>query len=345
MSEKINKHRVIVIGAGFSISAGIPPQKELVTEIDKINAEEPTSSYTTIEDDQKTLDYFLKSLYGDNFLSKNIFLEDIYTMMDTAISRHRNIGIFKPPSLFQIKEALDRLILYIVNKEISPTDITLYGNKVSSLMDSSDTTFISLNWDFLLERVLIDLDYTIDYGFPLDPTYKPPDGKQRITVLKPHGSLNWRLCPTCERIYGFMKQASISHISQCEKCREIYDSQAGIIDSFEALGLGFSFNQRLLPLLVSPTFLKNHSIPQLNIISQKMHSSLAKADELVFIGYSLPVSDHDIRDQLIKACSIKPKDVVKVILKPSSLNEREQLKSHYNSIFHDSKPEFQWNGF
>jgi hypothetical protein len=235
---------------------------------------------------------------------------------------------------------LDRLILYIVNKDISPSDIQRYGNKVHKLISNGKAKFISLNWDYLLERVLISLDYQIDYGVPLERTYKQNRSGPRILVLKPHGSLNWRLCPICESIYVFMEH---ENIFQCAKCMKLYDTKKEIIEVLQNLDV--NFNRSLLPLLVSPTFLKAHTVPQLNIIVQKMYSVLSKADELLFIGYSLPISDHDIRDPLIKSYSSKREITVDVILKPSSEREKTELKQHYNSIFQESILNFKWDGF
>jgi NAD-dependent SIR2 family protein deacetylase len=340
MKNRKAKNRTVIIGAGFSIPAGIPPQKCLLAEIFNIKEEELSYENATIRDDKKKLEGFLKSLYGGYWKPDNISLEDIYTIADIAIFRQRNIGIFDPTALFRIRESMDRLILYIINKEISPRDINYYEEKVQKLIGSENTSFISLNWDYLLERVLISLGYKIDYGVPLERTYKQNKTSRHVSVLKPHGSLNWRLCPICESIYAFMEY---ENIFQCTKCKEIYEHQREIIEVLETQGI--NFNQALLPLLVSPTFLKVTSVPQLNIIMQAMYSALSKADELVFIGYSLPISDHDIRDLLIKSYSIKQQINVQVILKPTTEEEKAELTRHYNSIFDHRILKFDWEGF
>jgi NAD-dependent SIR2 family protein deacetylase len=340
MSEKNSKNRVIITGAGFSMSAGIPPQRRLLTDIFTIKAEELTYRDATIRNDRIKLEGFLNFLYGRNWRPENISLEDIYTMVDTAILRQRNIGIFDPSALFKIRESLDRLILYIINKDISPEDIEKYGGKARDLIGTWNTDFISLNWDNLLERVLLHLGYRIDFGVPLERTYEQHRHSHQILVLKPHGSLNWRLCPICENIYVFMEH---ENIFQCPKCREVYESRREIIEVLQTLDV--NFDKGLLPLLVSPTFMKSHSIYQLNIIVQKMYSILTGADEIIFIGYSLPISDHDIRDLLIKSYSIKPEIKVKVILKSSNKAEKTELSRHFISIFDRSSLNFQWNGF
>jgi NAD-dependent SIR2 family protein deacetylase len=339
-SKSKNINRVIIIGAGFSIAAGIPPQNRLLNEISQVNMEDLNFQQLSIQHDWLKLNQYLISLYGNNWDPMKVSLEDVYTMMDTAILKQRNIGIFNPSSLFMIREAFDRLILYIIDKEISREDIQEYGKKIFNVMGEGKTEFISLNWDYLLERVFISHRYSINYGVPLERTYKQAQENSKVLILKPHGSLNWRLCPICESIYAFMEYENISH---CKKCKPLFKTQTNIIDTLGKLDV--SFNEKLLPLLVSPTFIKSNSIPQLNTITNKMQEILAKADELVFIGYSLPISDHDIRELLIKSFSIKPKQSVHVILKPSTQSEKNELIKHYDSIFPDSILTFEWDGF
>ena len=85
---------------------------------------------------------------------------------------------------------------------------------VQSLRDSSDldhTTFISFNYEILLDQVLTeargrydrDLDYGIDFANYEVPTthpgldWDPPRVGRALSLLKLHGSLNWLYCPTC----------------------------------------------------------------------------------------------------------------------------------------------------
>jgi hypothetical protein len=343
MSSDQKGNRVIVLGAGFSCSAGIPLQKDLLTDISQIELDLFSSGGALARDKQK-LDAFLENLYGLERNPENITLEDLYTMIDMAISRQRNIGIFAPSSLFKIRESLDRLILYTVNKDIPPETIDDYKVKVEETIGEKNAVFINLNWDFLLEQILLHLGYQVEYGVSLKSIEKHQErgaAGKKMLVLKPHGSLNWRLCPICETIYFFMKY---SDISTCSQCRSIYEKKNRIIQLFQDKHR-FTFEPDLLPLLVSPTFMKNNIVPQLNIIMQKMYRALTEADELIFIGYSLPISDHDIRDYLIKAYSLKPEISVKVILKSNDQREKKALQSHYDSIFASAEPNYHWDGF
>jgi hypothetical protein len=54
----------------------------------------------------------------------------------------------------------------------------------------------------------------------------------------------------------------------------------------------------LLPLLVSPTFLKGIDQPRLSLIWHWAHLALRQADRVVFVGYSLPTSDFAFRNLL-----------------------------------------------
>lgn len=344
MTDRVKKKKVIILGAGFSYDAGIPLQNNLLGDIFKIEAQDYAAGGISLRSDQQKLKGFLKNLYGNDPDPRSIPLEDLYTMIDIAITRQRNIDIFDPSSLFKIRESLDRLILYTVNKDISEKAIDDYIEKVKKLLKTGINKFISLNWDYLLEQILVKLGYQIDYGAKLEFSEKKQTGKEgqkSITVLKPHGSLNWRLCPICETIFYFLEN---ENIFRCPNCEEIYEKKKHIIESYPE-DSRFTFEPDLLPLLVSPTFMKNNIVPQLNIIMQLMYRHLSEADQLIFIGYSLPISDHDIRDYLIKAYSLNQEMSVKVILKSKKKRDKETLKSHYNNIFAKANPKFLWGGF
>jgi len=335
------KRRVFVLGAGFSVSAGIPSQQYLLEKILNIKDEDITfgTEYSNIPTDKKIFLRFISFLYGD-FNTNNITLEDIYTIIDQSIITQRNIGIFNPSSLLFIRESLDRLISFVVNIEITDSDIELYETKLKKILSGNfKNEFISLNWDFLLERVLIKMGYKIEYGIPLNIIDK--NNGTKISVLKPHGSLNWKLCPVCETIYAFYKY---DNIPVCKQCTGMFLQNQLIMREMSGT-YNIHIKEGLMPLLVSPTFLKSNFVPQLNMIMQKIYTKLVSANEIFFIGYSLPVSDHDIRQILIKANSISNKTSINVILKSNDRAEKEMLKKNYLSIYKKENISFKWNGF
>ena len=73
---------------------------------------------------------------------------------------------------------------------------------------------------------------------------------------------------------------------------------------------------------------------------QIFYEYLIEADELIFIGYSLPLSDHDIRSVLLSSKSVKPHVKVTVILKSKNKAEIKKLKDNY--IIHYLNLEYIW---
>lgn len=329
--------RVIILGAGFSIPAGIPQQNQILKSIFNIKLADLSHLDTAIPDDielfKKFYQYFVKK---DNYFE--IHLEDIYTSIDKAIVRQRNIGVFDASLLLYIRESLDRLIGYVINREIKSDDIEKYKEKLSFFFDKKKKIkFISLNWDFLLEKVLLEMNFKIDYEIPLKFT-EDIKGKG-IAVLKPHGSLNWKLCPICEKIFAFFE----NEIWHCKNCHGIYSNEVSLMN--ELIKKRIIIKERLIPLLVTPTFLKSNFVPQLNLIMQFFYEYLIEADELHFIGYSLPLSDHDIRSVLLSAKSVNPHVNVSVILKSKNKTEIKRLQNNYRSIYTENNIQFSFKGF
>lgn len=62
--------------------------------------------------------------------------------------------------------------------------------------------------------------------------------------------------------------------------------------------------RHLQPFIVTPTFLKDFGYAHLLSVWNKAYEELAEAEEITFIGYSLPEADYHFRALLLRA--IKP---------------------------------------
>lgn len=346
------KNRVIILGAGFSLPAGVPNQSELMTKILSLNNEQEfindsfSSLNTELLVDKELIQLFLKHLFKSINYEK-ISLEDLYTIIDEAILKKRNIGIFDLTLNIQVRESLDRLISFVVNKEINKNTINKrYIPFFENLVKNRNVSFISLNWDFLLEMIIFNKEYSIDYKIPLEvlPFQKAFKSKNRYEVLKPHGSLNWQLCPICELIYSDIDFSTQNNsLIKCSRCRTIYENSYSELKRLYDIK-NITVTQRLMPLLISPTFIKENKVPHLNFIYQEIYKKLISAHEIVFIGYSLPISDHDIRNLLIRANSVNNSISIKVLLKENKNDIKKKLISNYSSIY-GNNIDFYWDGF
>ncbi|HEY1079314.1 MAG TPA: hypothetical protein VGE46_04425, partial [Bdellovibrio sp.] len=177
---------------------------------------------------------------------------------------------------------------------------------------------ISTNWDILLDKFLykeisshnsqqtsIDGDKknlrrkcVVDYccyvsSYDKDDHWTKPGleaigaGGFNVKLLKLHGSLNWLQCPRCARVYvSFDEKITLLHFEQNLPCRHC-DSNYGV-----------RHEEGLTSNLIMPTFLKSFLKTQYKLIWDNAGVELAEAAKIVFIGYSLPEADFEMRQLL-----------------------------------------------
>ncbi|MCY1456218.1 hypothetical protein D9M71_734200 [compost metagenome] len=90
-----------------------------------------------------------------------------------------------------------------------------------------------------------------------------------------------------------------------------------------------------------PTYLKNLSNPQYRIIWQNAGIEISEADEIVFIGYSLPYADFEMR-QLLSRMTRKDARIHVVDYLPSE--NRAELKAHWSKFFGKREIKFSFDG-
>ncbi len=147
---------------------------------------------------------------------------------------------------------------------------------VQNLPRTGNASFISFNYDLLIDNAIANDNRTIDYGTAFAnpvPTADTPVG-----LYKLHGSLNWLRCPICGSLTqtGNAKGASYP-VDQRLRCATANcDSQT-------------------TPIVIPPTFFKAMSDFHLQQIWNAAEKRLLAADRIYFCGYSLPEADMHIR--------------------------------------------------
>lgn len=159
----------------------------------------------------------------------------------------------------------------------SLSSVLSYARLVSLLKELQvleATAFVSMNYDILLDRVLhLSESHVPDYG--IDAFYegrKPesidqPAGRP-VTLLKLHGSLNWRVCESCHILRDF-RELTVWPNDTCIDCEENTGR----------------------PMLIRPTLLKDFRHRVWRDVWRKAGHVLASAQKWVFVGYSLPLAD------------------------------------------------------
>jgi hypothetical protein len=109
--------------------------------------------------------------------------------------------------------------------------------------------------------------------------------KNRVQLFKPHGSLNWLFCRTCNELEITPKQKGVVtrlisrfEKARCDRCNGVYAS-----------------------LIVPPTFYKDMNNVFLSTIWNRADIALQRVNHIVFCGYSFPDADIHIKYLLKRA--------------------------------------------
>ena len=302
----------------------------------------------------------------------NVTLEDLFTIFDKIILGHEHFKIYSADSIVVMNKALKICIIFLLSYRCAQSETK--ANTISKQFSKRifdmrivagrfDDVFsiITMNWDSLLEKELFQLCQNYNSKqkvkiFPdlcfYDNQYKKNDkwpisthikakGYRNIKLLKLHGSINWLCCPYCDRLYVdyeediALNELSIDHY--CPECKE---------NTIKAK------SPQMHSILITPTFLKDLNNLHIRNIWHSALIELIEADKIVFIGYSFPDADFEMRCLLKKA--VQPNTQIEVVLHCSDNPELykkqfEKYKLKINDkhalIERLSLPEKRYNSF
>lgn len=289
----------------------------------------------TSVDAQEEKEKFINKAY-EIVKTVNVTLEDLFTIFDSVNAGREHFRLYSPSRMIEIQNHLRMCIIYALSYSIATScddsDYTLFSEKLlkkriaSSLKDDT-FSIITTNWDDVFERSLYRLcnqynstkqknqqrvcpdlcfyNYDINQKDDHIPSIQvKAKGLKNIKVLKMHGSLAWLECPKCKRIFtDFADEIASEEFANttCPFCQDAVKTNGD--------------SPVLRSLILTPTFMK--SLDNLNIknIWHNAYIDISEADQIVFIGYSFPDADFEMRCLLKKATKNNVK--VDVVLCPS----------------------------
>ena len=218
---------VYIVGAGFSKHAGLPLQKDFTEALILPREERSHPSRPLI----KHLDRFINKAFDHNKIAKARFwpnLEDIFTNIDLAANTGHHLGPHHSPSNLRMtrRVLLARMMLMLDECYTAPESrrTTEWKNLEDFLraIDLSNSAFISLNWDTVIERRLAELRHVdkfiygcgakaaqfADHG-DLISRRDLRDDATAVSVIKIHGSVNWLYCDNCRQLYWFPPENAV----------------------------------------------------------------------------------------------------------------------------------------
>jgi NAD-dependent SIR2 family protein deacetylase len=289
--------KVYFLGAGATkaVKENVPLNKEMVKFIfTKLN--DPH-----VQEYLDQLESFIASFFYSNDYKNYPAIEDILSLLDYNIfSKNISIKGYDNLKFRQVKNSLVILMARALKDSLQQLDSSLTDIFCSRM--NEQVTIISTNYDIVIDNALYSTLESIRYGVHIRANIYPKVhavengqvarydvsqlNKGRIKLLKLHGSLNWLYCERCNEL-------------------DITVGEKGIVEylkdnSSELKCVTYpNCTCNYVPLIVTPTYLKNYDNRIFQKIWEEAEREIASAEELIFIGYSLPQADMLIKFMLI----------------------------------------------
>ncbi len=355
-----NEKTVYVLGAGFSIPAGGTSKDLLISKIFELS--ERNGSIFKGDSIAEFKEFLSETMQIPEELFGSVPLEDIFTPLDRCLIDNVSFRNLDIGGIRRIRELVYYLIGKVLKELLREGDKRYIDCFAEYLVDKASVrknggyrftdpvSVISLNWDILLDdsiKKAIDRKYkdraVVDYCCYISSLDEDDDSDMpglemlgrngfNVKLLKLHGSFNWLQCPKCQRAYvDFCNKISLDRYSDGVNCRHCSDY------------FGNGSSNELKSNLIMPTFLKNLLNPQYKLIWQNAGIELAEAKKIVFIGYSLPVDDFEMRQLLARMVRNNAEIEVVDFGKEDDCHIVE-VKKRYEVFFGKRKPRFFFCG-
>lgn len=208
----------IFLGAGASCAEGAPSQGQLFA--DYFSSEMFKNSHDEMDRELAT---FFKEMFQIDVDHANIgkirfpTFEEVLGLTDLAIIRKEAFRHFDIENRAANSGRLRFIAQYLVFLVAKVLDFKLQDRAVlhRSLVialraanELKNIAFVSTNYDILIDNALAeergigtDVDYGVDFrNFERPGDWQRPDLNRCASLFKPHGSLNWLFCPTCNEL-------------------------------------------------------------------------------------------------------------------------------------------------
>lgn len=348
---------VYVLGAGFSKGGGAPPQNDILRKIGELSKDDIKDNlllrnWDKYERSKLTFFKFLRRVFQRR-TNKELFeieLEDVFTLLDKAILKHHHVNKYSEMQLLSQRRMLDFCLTFMfdakVRKPYNKFYIDLANGIVRERLNRSKQdlfSFINLNWDVLLDNCIYTASIaqnkknipekrvSIDYCFYTDSFNKSDSffkGRKHephirlkamdyknIKVLKPHGSFNWLVCMNCGKVLIDLRH-SIAKYEYIEKQNCTYCNKPA-----------------LKAVIKTPSLIKEFDNVHLSDVLHNIEIELLEASKVVFIGYSLPLADIELR-YIFKRCIDVETEVEVVLIKDEKdPGDYESTMERYKRLF------------
>lgn len=314
----------LFLGAGFSAAFGLPTMKEFLRYAQ--------DSAKLSEDDKKLIDELrLHARRANSFLqSSPTNLEDILSFALMA-ERLRLPPLDSGQTASRLRSILQRVFGSVAS-------VDTYWKKLGNFQRflgfdlheaHHQITLVTTNYDLNAECALHRMRLGANLGFEYEVA---SDGKHSVTsqlyaksgvrLLKLHGSINW-----------FEKSDEPGTIVVEGRVVEVHGPITSPGRTFDLpLACAGNYEAPREPLIIPPSYLKPELHPALRHVWSLAARALSSADHLVFVGYSFPPSDTEMRYFLASALVDNPRLRRILIVDPQASEIASRLKAEQSSF-------------
>jgi len=315
---------VLFLGSGFSAVLGIPTTTQVnkrllcpVKSVDRLQIIEDAIG--------NKLAQYWRTVFGWEEGKRGPSLEDHFTQLDMAANTGHQLGsVYQPKQLRAIRRwSIHRIFTLLKSQESRSECVT---QVLSALDQAFGVTVVTTNWDTEAESCIYDGIDAINYGLDVITDGKrqsPPDGTQ---VLKLHGCVNKGYCDCCKALISFGSQENVvvnqRLLLEPEDFTALGEAEAADIlrrdKCFQQIRQCLGCGGRITARVATFSYRKDLNPHAFYTIWDKAYTSLQLASNWIFVGYSLPEADTEIR-HLLKSAQVSRKNVkdlsIDVVLK------------------------------
>jgi hypothetical protein len=299
-----------ILGAGFSKCADLPVQSEFSTLLTSNEFQTPIDLLIT-----KVIKDFFVDVFGWKHGTEIPTVEDIFTFIDLSAGTGHHLGIkYKPNRLRAIRRMLIHRVFQIIDHRFK------YSSEIETLLKhfkKNDCSFISMNWDIVLEKHLlqaIEFGRQINYVTPSFDWSNHERGNPEggIKICKMHGSSNWAYCENCKTLFYLLDEKLSLHkkVGLIKSDFRLFDESFLDTHFDESIGLNPKerscriCNNSVATHIATFSYRKSFRTSAYPAIWSEAENILANATKWIFIGYSMPAADFELK-HLIKSAQLR----------------------------------------
>lgn len=262
-------------------------------------------------------------------------LEDLFTKLDKCVQTQSSWKKYSFIQVIQIKQYILQLFIYYFGKKNAQFVVNEDYESFAEFIAQNNVSVVTTNWDTLCEQIFESQGIKCDLCLSCDSYYHINKRKNIRQIAKIHGSISWFSCSNCGSL-NIKSKGTESHFLLSDKKNTC--KQCGVKQQDDFL---------FTPEIITPTMVKMFSKQLYNNIWQNAEYMLKDAQEIIFVGYSMPLADFEFRYMLTKY--ISPSAKIKVVLhkldKKNPDERREVPEDRYKCAFPKNDMEFFYDGF